>query len=181
MDDSINREPVSKKRRFDVFKRDMFCCQYCGRMPPAVVLEIDHILPVASGGKSSIDNLITACFDCNRGKGSVPLSSVPQSVAEQAALLAEKLEQVKALGRLVKANRKQKERAVDEVQEVFQVYFEGYFFSPKFRQSVLSFLEQIPAHRLVEFMHVACIRIGRRDDSLKYFCGICWKTIKESR
>ena len=174
------REPVSKKKRFDVFKRDMFCCQYCGRTPPAVVLEVDHILPVASGGKSSIDNLLTACFDCNRGKGAIPLSTIPQTVSEQAALLAEKLEQVKAFERLVKAKRRHEEKLVDEVEEAFKMYFGGYSFSPKFRQSVLTFLQHIPSHRLVDFMHMACSRIGRRDDSIKYFCGICWKTIREA-
>lgn len=180
MSDTSDREPVSKKKRFDVFKRDMFCCQYCGRTPPSVVLEIDHILPVASGGKSSIDNLITACFDCNRGKGPTPLSSIPQSVNEQVTLLAEKIEQVKAFGRLLKAKRKLDEAAVDEVEQAFQMYFEGYSFNAKFRQSVLTFLEKIPAHRLVDFMHMACSRVRHRDESIKYFCGICWKTIRES-
>ena len=37
------RVPMSKKMRFDVFKRDGFQCQYCGSTPPSVVLEVDHI------------------------------------------------------------------------------------------------------------------------------------------
>lgn len=176
----LEREPVSKKKRFDVFKRDMFCCQYCGRVPPAIILEVDHILPVASGGKSSIDNLLTACFDCNRGKGAAPLTAVPQTVSEKAALVAEKLEQVKAFDRLIKATRRHEEKLIDEVESAFQMYFDGYSFNPKFRQSIRSFLQKIPAHQLVDYMHLACGRIGRRDDSIKYFCGICWKTIKEA-
>ncbi len=58
------RKSLSKKIRFEVFKKDSFTCQYCGSTPPSTVLEIDHINPVSLGGDNSIDNLITSCFDC---------------------------------------------------------------------------------------------------------------------
>lgn len=64
---------VSKRKRFEIFKRDKFTCQYCGRKSPAVVLECDHIQAVANGGTDEIENLVTACFDCNRGKSDAPL------------------------------------------------------------------------------------------------------------
>lgn len=63
------RKPISKKIRFEVFKRDSFRCQYCGSAAPDVLLEIDHIKPVKEGGTNDITNLITACKDCNVGKG----------------------------------------------------------------------------------------------------------------
>ncbi len=63
-----DRKPISKKTRFEVFKRDKFTCQYCGRMSPDVILEVDHIKPVADGGTNKLINLITSCRDCNRGK-----------------------------------------------------------------------------------------------------------------
>lgn len=63
------RKPLLKKDRFEVFKRDSFKCQYCGASAPEKILEVDHINPVSKGGDNSITNLITACFDCNRGKG----------------------------------------------------------------------------------------------------------------
>lgn len=44
------RVPISKALRFEVFKRDSFTCQYCGRSAPEVVLEVDHIVPVSKGG-----------------------------------------------------------------------------------------------------------------------------------
>jgi len=50
---------MSKRLRFEVFKRDRFVCQYCGGQPPEVILVVDHIEPVAGGGANSIDNLIT--------------------------------------------------------------------------------------------------------------------------
>jgi len=60
---------ISKKFRFEVFKRDGFQCQYCGKSSPKVVLEIDHVIPKNEGGQDNLENLITSCFDCNRGKG----------------------------------------------------------------------------------------------------------------
>lgn len=63
------RKPITKKLRFEVFKRDAFTCQYCGRMAPDVILDVDHINPVSNGGDNDIVNLITSCKDCNRGKG----------------------------------------------------------------------------------------------------------------
>lgn len=63
------RKGISKKLRFEVFKRDSFKCQYCGATSPDVLLEVDHIKPVKEGGKNNIDNLVTACRDCNSGKG----------------------------------------------------------------------------------------------------------------
>lgn len=62
------RKPLPKSTRFEVFKRDSFRCQYCGRSAPDVILEVDHIVPVASGGGNELLNLITSCRDCNRGK-----------------------------------------------------------------------------------------------------------------
>ncbi|GAB3801495.1 HNH endonuclease [Virgibacillus kimchii] len=75
------RKSLSKKARFEVFKRDSFKCQYCGNTSPDVILEVDHIKPVSDGGTNDITNLITACFDCNRGKSDVPLDD--KSVLEK--------------------------------------------------------------------------------------------------
>jgi hypothetical protein len=63
------RKNLTKKLRFEVFKRDSFKCQYCGSSSPDVLLEVDHIKPVSDGGLNELTNLITSCFDCNRGKG----------------------------------------------------------------------------------------------------------------
>ena len=64
------RALITPKIRFEVLKRDNFICQYCGAHGEGVVLEVDHIIPISKGGTSDMGNLITACFDCTRGKGS---------------------------------------------------------------------------------------------------------------
>lgn len=68
------RKPITKSVRFEVFKRDSFKCQYCGASAPDVILEVDHIVPVAEGGENDMMNLITSCRDCNRGKGKKKLT-----------------------------------------------------------------------------------------------------------
>lgn len=73
---------ISKKVRFEVFKRDKFTCQYCGRAAPDVLLHADHIEPKSKGGKNTILNLITSCESCNLGKGATPLSDA-SAIAKQ--------------------------------------------------------------------------------------------------
>lgn len=71
----IKRKSLSKSLRYDVFKRDNFSCQLCGRTPQedGVKLEVDHIIPVSKGGTNDMSNLQTLCFDCNRGKSNKPI------------------------------------------------------------------------------------------------------------
>ena len=80
------RKPIGKKLRFEVFKRDSFTCQYCGRSSPDVILEVDHIKPVAEGGKNTLLNLVTSCRDCNRGKGKLKLDDKTEVVKQRTAL-----------------------------------------------------------------------------------------------
>lgn len=68
---------ISARQRFLILRRDGFTCQYCGQKPPSVKLEVDHIEPKSKGGGDEDENLITACFECNRGKH--VLSVVPQT------------------------------------------------------------------------------------------------------
>lgn len=93
------RKPLSKKIRFEVFKRDSFTCQYCGRMAPDVILEVDHINPVANGGENDMMNLVTSCRDCNRGKGKRTIGQNDELKKQQEQLreLNEKREQLEMM------------------------------------------------------------------------------------
>lgn len=93
------RKEISKKLRFEVFKRDKFTCQYCGKSVPDVILQVDHIHPVAKGGKNDIMNLITSCKDCNLGKGARELTddSVVKKQRKQIQDLADKNEQLEMM------------------------------------------------------------------------------------
>jgi len=95
----MERKNLSKKLRFEVYKRDNFTCQYCGRKAPDVILNIDHIVPVSKGGTNEILNLITSCFDCNNGKSNIPLSeeSVLNKQRIQLEQLQERREQIEMM------------------------------------------------------------------------------------
>jgi len=54
--------------RFNVFLRDRFCCQYCGRRFPTQELTFDHVMPRSRGGRTSWENVVTACQACNLAK-----------------------------------------------------------------------------------------------------------------
>ncbi len=56
--------------RFNVFLRDGFTCQYCESKRPAPELTFDHVIPRARGGRTSWENVVTACGSCNLRKGS---------------------------------------------------------------------------------------------------------------
>lgn len=93
------RITLSKKIRFEVFKRDGFKCQYCGKSAPDVVLHVDHINPVSNGGTNDIMNLITSCSECNLGKGATTLddNSIIEKQRKQLQELYEKREQLEMM------------------------------------------------------------------------------------
>jgi 5-methylcytosine-specific restriction endonuclease McrA len=55
--------------RINLMARDSFQCQYCGRRPHRAELNLDHVVPRSLGGRSTWENVVTSCVDCNRRKG----------------------------------------------------------------------------------------------------------------
>jgi hypothetical protein len=72
------RDPLPAQLRFSVLQRDGFRCRYCSRTSrePSVVLHVDHVVPLAAGGATTEDNLLTACEECNLGKPTRAVVSV---------------------------------------------------------------------------------------------------------
>lgn len=65
------RALMTKKLRESIKARDNYTCCNCGNsihVEPNLLLEIDHIIPVAKGGQTVVDNLQTLCWKCNRAK-----------------------------------------------------------------------------------------------------------------
>jgi hypothetical protein len=118
------RKTISKKIRFEVFKRDSFTCQYCGRMAPDVVLEVDHINPVARGGDNDIMNLLTSCFDCNRGKGKRKISddAVIKKQQQQLKDLNEKRSQLDMMLKWKKELNSLLDTQVNEIENLLNEY-----------------------------------------------------------
>lgn len=170
---------LSKKIRFEVFKRDGFKCQYCGKAPPDVVLEVDHINPVAEGGEDDLNNLLCACFDCNRGKKNIPLEKIPSTLQDNLEVLREKELQLKEYNRFLKRIQDRVKREMDEVNAIYESNFPGWRLSESFYNVTLKrFFESLPKQSIIQAMQIACNRITDKDKVINYFCGICWNNIK---
>jgi 5-methylcytosine-specific restriction endonuclease McrA len=66
-----DRIPRSKVRfsRYNIYLRDGNTCQYCGRELPRSDLNLDHVVPRAQGGRTTWENVVCCCIDCNLSKG----------------------------------------------------------------------------------------------------------------
>lgn len=123
------RKPISKKLRFEVFARDSFTCQYCGKKAPDVVLEVDHINPVCKKGNNDKLNLITSCFDCNRGKVEKTISERAEldKQREHLELLNTKREQMTQLIGWKKKLLSLEDDKIKEIENVFKRKFNKTF------------------------------------------------------
>lgn len=177
---SAKRKALSKKTRFEVFKRDGFICQYCGGTPPNVLLWVDHIIPVAEGGGNEMDNLITSCQPCNSGKGARSLTNIPKSLKDRAAEIAEQEAQIKGYAKIIKAKTDRIEEESWDIAAALEnrEYLDEY---PRDRlRSIRHFLTVLPYHEVLEAAEITSSRWGYIGASqFKYFCGICWKKLRD--
>ena len=74
------RPKVSLCRR-EIFRRDHFVCQYCGKA--TLFLTVDHVLPKHLGGQHSWTNLVAACPTCNHRKGGRTLDDSGMTLLRQ--------------------------------------------------------------------------------------------------
>jgi hypothetical protein len=137
------RKPISTKTRFEIFKRDGFACQYCSAKPPKVPLEVDQIIPVVNGGTNDTENLITACFDCNRGKGSRELTLMPLSTIEKIERMEIAQKQYAQLKRIINKEKKIIQEQVEEVNQIYKIYHPEWRFSDKFKIQVKTFISKL--------------------------------------
>lgn len=114
------RKGLSKGLRFEIFKRDGFTCQYCGQKPPDVVLQVDHITPVALGGGNDVMNLVTSCEACNQGKKAKRLDIAPRPDADFAWLeMQQELAELQRYQRAKTERDKLMEQIVTALQETW--------------------------------------------------------------
>lgn len=169
---------LSVRTRFEVFKRDDFTCCYCGRKSPEVVLEVDHIVPVCEGGLDDQINLVTSCWECNRGKGGVPLSTVMtgEDPHDKAIELLERRRQLDEYNAILEVEYRRKEEAAWGLWRYWQTE-RGYTKqaecdnAPKRDFNWLSgALAYCPEVKIREFMDLA---IGRGMDKSLRYVGAC--------
>lgn len=71
--DRLPRREV-KFSKENIFRRDKYTCQYCGKRMESKKLTLDHVVPRHKGGETSWTNIVCCCTDCNLKKGNKSLS-----------------------------------------------------------------------------------------------------------
>ena len=132
-------------------------------------------------------NLTTACMDCNRGKSAEMLERIPNSVTESMQLEIERHEQMKAFNKMLLKIHRETEATIDRLSDVWMLLSHGkeradwYCLTDPARTSIRTFLKSLAEAQIVEAMHIAFGRRNPIGDTWKYFCGVCWKLIKDRR
>jgi hypothetical protein len=67
----------TRQNRIRVFERDGYLCRYCHKQLTRLTATLDHVTPVAEGGDNSLENLVTACLDCNSRKNMRAVGDIP--------------------------------------------------------------------------------------------------------
>lgn len=185
---AVSRKALSKRTRFEIFKRDHFRCLYCGATPTQKVLRVDHVKPVVEGGTNDTANLVTSCFDCNAGKGPVPLEE--RKLTAGFANEAEK-EHAEQIREWLKIQRDIND-AREEVANEFTTYW-AERIGPM-TQDMANRFSRLPkewsAAKLIEAMEITARKLPPRADGefdssyalkqQKYFHGILRRWREES-
>jgi len=151
---------VSKKVRFEVFKRDSFTCQYCGRKSPDVVLHADHIHPVSKGGEDDPLNLITSCVDCNLGKSNRTLED-GAVLAKQHAQLAELQEKREQLEMMMDWQRGLLQLETDHLEALAEYWnglTPGYVLNDYGKEDLRKLITTCPVDAICDAMRAAAAK-----------------------
>lgn len=184
---------LSRRKRFSVFRRDNFTCLYCGRTPPAVVLEVDHVHPRSKGGDDSLPNLATSCFDCNRGKSNIPLSDRKRMAPDRAAI--ERVEEEAAQLRAYRRHLKKRDREIDsliwDLHLAWNRAFDGTVKPDGALQcdawwpaerTLRIFLKRLPVVTILDVIERTGEKLRGRSSGNRprmYFYKVCWSKIRE--
>jgi Restriction endonuclease len=148
--------PISKKVRFEVFKRDSFTCQYCGMAAPEVILHVDHIEPKSKGGSHNILNLLTSCSSCNSGKGARKLSDTTVVQKQKAMLdsLQERREQIEMMIQWQRGLEALDNEATTELAEFWQEMTQ-FGLNDQGHRNLKTWLKKFHLAEVMEAMRIA--------------------------
>lgn len=165
------RKPIKKSVRFEVFKRDSFTCQYCGRQAPEAILHVDHIDPVSKGGSNDILNLVTACDACNLGKGARELSddSVVMKQKKQLDELNERREQLEMVMQWRDTMGELMEKQVEVAESVMSQY--GKQLTDYGKKEVKRLIKRYGLNEVIESLEISLEK--GIEESVTYAEKIC--------
>ncbi|END7661216.1 HNH endonuclease [Escherichia coli] len=151
------RSGITKKIRFEVFKRDGFKCQYCGSSAPDVILHVDHINPVSKGGDNDMMNLITSCDSCNGGKSDKLLSdnSIMEKQRQQLQELNTKREQLEMMIKWRDGLKSLKDDVVDIVATKIDDCIAPFTVNDNGRKSIKRWLRIYKLEEILDAIEIA--------------------------
>lgn len=169
---------VSKRTRFEIFKRDGFRCVYCGATPNTTVLHVDHVEPKAKGGSDDPSNLVTACQSCNGGKSDVRLCDKRLAPRMDAENVREHAEQIMGYLEAQRALLAARDTMIDSLCERWGSAI-GWTVPSSERASLSMLLEHFTFTDLASAIDIAankfCAPVSSASRSMaafRYFCGI---------
>ena len=176
------RKGISKKLRFEVFKRDSFTCQYCGRKAPDVLLEIDHIEPVSKGGTNDILNLITSCKDCNAGKSDRQLAdtTVIDKRRQQLEELQERKEQIEMMFQWQKGLLELDEEVINRLSDFWSEQVPGYSLNENGIKGLKQLKKRFEIDEIMAAMKIAADQYLKYDENghpTKESVEYAWKKV----
>jgi hypothetical protein len=137
------------------------------------VITVDHVIPVALGGPDDPSNLVAACKDCNGGKSSVPADApLVDDVASDAIRWANAM-------RLAADELNAKDDAIESIIDAVHDGWKPRYIPTGWEASVVTFVKAgLDQEALVYLAGIAAFGRGI-DDRWSYFCGCCWKRIRQ--
>lgn len=176
---TTKRVSLSKRTRFEIFKRDGFRCAYCGADPTQRALHVDHVIPLAEGGTDDDANLITSCADCNLGKSAVPLEERRFDKRELDAEAAqEHAEQIKAYLSAQRELVDAREMALDEIEAYWCEQFDSKNMVPtQLRGHARRAIADLGIEATLEAIAITASYVAHKSitTQIKYFCGVLRK------
>lgn len=172
---------VSKRLRFEVLRRDNYTCRYCGAKAPDVPMRVDHVVPVALGGSDDPSNLVAACEPCNTGKSSIPAdAALVADVAADALRWSQAMAQVAEIRAAERIERMEIKFWFGDVWESWVNWKDEPFPTPDAAlDSVIRFLAGgLDRAEIEDLVRVAMH--SQAPDKWRYFCGCCWRRIREN-
>lgn len=178
----MKRKAISKKTRFEVFKRDGFKCVYCGACAPEAVLVVDHIDPLAKGGADEIVNYATACQPCNAGKSDRKLgdNTVLQKQRRQLDELSERREQLEMLLEWRNGLQANVSMEVDAICEAFERNTFPFEMTEEERVGAKKLLRKYSLSQILDAVEIAAESYLKRDaegDITPESMATAWKKV----
>jgi hypothetical protein len=179
---ATKRKSISKKIRFEVFKRDSFKCQYCGASAPDVILEMDHIEPVSKDGADEMVNYITSCRSCNAGKSDRTLddNTTLQKQRAQLAELNERREQLEMMLQWRKGLKGIAESEVESVCDAWREAVPGWRLNENGRKSALKYIKKHGVAKVldaIDEVRTAYVKIDEEGKATQESMDLAWSKV----